>query len=351
MIFSRLWLVFFLLCLYPVFAAASFFTPQHVALLVPLKGTSSKAGQAIAKGFQDAADQNTDLMKPVIDVVDTSQYNNIQQAYEHVIEQGADFIVGPLFKTDVQVLNQIGDLKVPVLALNYLGHAQSPVEHLYQFGLSPLDEARQAAGLARKNGCQSALVFVPQGEWGASIAKAFRDEWLALGGDVKGVLNYSINDKHFSDDVRRFLHFQQASKKSVPSRRQDFDMVFLAANPKAARIIDPLLKFYYVSDVPIYATSLVYSGKPSPDLDNDLNGIMFFDSPWVFQDNKEENSNSRLYALGLDAYSVALHLNDLENQEPFTGATGTLYLSSENRIVRKLQCVQFHDGTPILING
>ncbi len=52
-------------------------------------------------------------------------------------------------------------------------------------------------------------------------------------------------------------------------------MVFLLSYPSKARQIMPLLKYYYAGDVPVYATSSVYTGGVNVMKDRDLNGIIF----------------------------------------------------------------------------
>jgi hypothetical protein len=121
-----------------------------------------------------------------------------------------------------------------------------------------------------------------------------------------------------------------------------------------ARQIVPLLKYYYVSNVPIYATSVVYSGAPSAQ-DSDLNGVTFADMPWTLQNAnantsaiKSDAKSSRLYALGRDAYLISnqfYRLRVLPNF-PVYGATGALTLTSQQQIYRRLAWVQMHNGRP-----
>jgi hypothetical protein len=54
----------------------------------------------------------------------------------------------------------------------------------------------------------------------------------------------------------------------------------------------------------------------------------------------------RLIALGIDAYNLVGHLDQLATT-PYTGATGHVGLNRENRITRKLVCAQFKGGVPV----
>jgi uncharacterized protein len=339
--------------------------PKQIALLLPLQGNYADVGRAVRDGFLTAYNAAPTAMRPAhIDIINTSG-ENILTAYQQAINQGADFIIGPLTKSDVQTLAQSADVTVPTLALNYLDNNQTAPAQLYQFGLSPFDEARQAAALARQQGQQSALIIAPSGVWGASVAQAFQDQWQALGGTITDKLFFTDTKQTLSTKLRNFLHYNQVDKKTPATRRQDFDVIFLAADTAAARQIKPLLKYFYAGDVPVYATSLVYAGTPQPGLDNDLNGIIFCDAPWALGEHKPHpnlqqrlalfwplpfQQNTRLYALGVDAYYIAAQLNELAAaQKNLPGASGLLSLNDQHRIVRQLECAQFHNGVPGLL--
>lgn len=338
--------------------------PKTIALLVPLQGNLAAAGQAIRDGFLAAYnDAPADARPTKVNVVDASE--NIQVAYDEAVQQGADFIVGPLAKPQVQDLAQMSNLSVPTLSLNYLDPGQSAPSNLYQFGLSPFDEARQAAAAAWQDNHRSTLIIVPAGSWGQSVAQAFQEQWQAMGGKVVDTLYFTNTNQALTAQIKQFLHFKQADKKSVGQRRQDFDVIFLAADAMTARQVRPLLKFYYAGNEPVYATSLIYDGGlQHANLDNDLNGVIFCDTPWTFdadvmghlkQQLEQANEvnfqrNARLYALGIDAYQIIMHLKRLKDSslQTLSGTTGVLYLNNQQRIVRQLLCGEFQGGKPIV---
>jgi len=146
----------------------------------------------------------------------------------------------------------------------------------------------------------------------------------------------------------------------TPSRRRDFDVIFMVAYPSKARQIMPLLKYYYAGDVPVYATSMVYAGNTDAMKDRDLNGIIFSDMPWVFTHSMSNknwpeplNSYNRLYALGMDSYALSTQLNQLL-LFPSMGVsdkTGVLSLNSSQQIARTLAFGQFKNGLPQLLGS
>ncbi len=363
-------------------AAADALTyPKRVALLLPLQGDLKAQGQAVRDGFfaayyVDAKTRSTGL--PAITVIDTQGDRNILNAYQKALAQGAEFIVGPLTKPALEILMKAGDPRVPILALNSLD-LDSKV--LYQFGLSPEDEAFQAAKVAYANGKRSALLFIQEGSWGRRVASAFKAAFNREGGEIREVVFFSTRD-NLSEVVKSALHITEAemaamdkamrTKTAAPfvlKPRDDVDMVFMAAMPFEARQIPPLLRFYFAGYWPVYATASVYNGAPNPKADHDLDGVTFCDIPWVIETPRhhkmgtpddavvqlwpsEPRPQMRLYAMGVDAYEIIPMLPRMAAQRnlAFDGATGVLTLDDEQQVQRTLPCTQFVRGVPAKVS-
>ncbi len=350
--------------------------PQHIALLLPLKGPLAAQANAIRNGFFAA--YYASAQKPTITVLDTSS-SDVVTLYQQAVQQGANFIVGPLTKENLAKLVNASVISVPTLALNTLPSDNSRVNHLYQFGLSPTDEATQTAVKAWNDHHNRMIIIAPQGEWGGRIANTFAQQWQALGGRITAELNYTTR-ANLNTDIQSLLNIDKSQRhesalsyllkekiRFVPRRRNDFDAIFLVGTPDQAREIVPLLRFYYAGNVPIYATSSIYTGSPRPGLDRDLDGIIFDDMPWVLQANNalasnmadirdrihvlwqnSANHNVRFFALGADAYNLIPQLGKLTLLPQFSvnGATGMLYLLPNQHVYRKLVWAQIRGGTP-----
>lgn len=333
---------------------------QPIALLLPLQGPLANIGQSVKQGFLAAAEENGS--SPHIILIDTSVESSIQAAYTQAVAKNAQIIVGPLLKPQVQSIAGL-QTTVPILALNYLNSDISTPPELYQFGLSPIDEAQQATSHAWKNGKRSALIMTANGNWGSQIGEAFAQQWQALGGTVVGQLTLSQNPADITKQISYFLHF-----KPPHDRRTDFDVIFLASSPQIGRQVKPLLKFFYAGDIPVYATASIYSGIPgSQRLDKDLNQIIFCAAPWSLANNSIEpnlyqqlnsvsperfSRNSKYYALGIDAFHIIQQLGRLNQsqQQTLQGTTGILSLNSQHRIARQLPCAQFRNGNLVPID-
>lgn len=352
--------------------------PKKLALLLPLQGTHSKSAQAIRDGFLAAFYAQKDLQfKPTIKIYDTSMVPNtsISNIYNQAIEDGADFIVGPLTKEEVDAISNSVRPTAPILALNNTTHTGIK-DNIFQFSLSPEMEAKAVARKAWNDGHRNALIIIPKSSWGQRMQQAFQATWLDLGGKITAVeaiqsqTNLNAGIKHLlaiDASEARAQQLKQLGIKLVssPRRRQDVDMVFIATNSALARQVKPLLNFYFAADLPAYATSSIFSGKSQPNIDQDLNGIKFCDMPWILDTSISSRNNykaaselsssdfdhySRLYAMGLDAYKVAVQIDQLTILPDLgiSGMTGMLTLDKQQYIQRKLTWATFKKGIPYI---
>ncbi|HHT0605696.1 TPA: penicillin-binding protein activator [Legionella anisa] len=335
--------------------------PKQVALLLPLSGALQGPGTAVRDGFMAAYKSNNSETSMQVKSYDTNK-GDVTSLYQNAINDGADYIVGPLTKSQVAAIAALPH-PVPTLLLNDADTAIQ--ENSYSFGLSPANEAMQVAIRAKNKGCSRALIIAPGNDWGKEVTKAFTQQWQKSGGRVVDTFLYGSNDD-LNKKMKDFLQItnsQQREKKlrellgqkiqPVISRRQDFDMIFLLAYPSKARQIMPLLNYYYAGDVPVYATASVYGGSANPLKDKDLDGIIFCDIPWVFSHQagtrnwpEQFNSYNRLYALGIDSYTLATQLNQLMlfPADQSQNGEGILYLKPSQHVARVLEWGQFKQG-------
>jgi len=348
---------------------------HNVALLLPLSGNLADSSMAIRNGFLAAYYSQTATQPGVKVKVVNSDGKNIVDVYKDAVAMGADVVVGPLTKAEVGALASVGTpLQVPVLALNTLDDYQShQVANLYQFGLLPQDEARQAALKMLQSGHRKIATIAPDTAWGHGIINALQNEIARLGGQVVATFTYNVGESDLDLKIRGFLDVNNSDLKQQDSQnrqinyRNDIDAIFLVAEPKVARQIAPLLKFYTNGSMPLYATSSIYSGFVQSALDQDLDDVMFCDAPLVITNQADLDvnlqgirnklgtlwpdsmkNNTRLYALGIDAYNLALNLNKFVTTKhaSFAGATGELNLDNYNHVSRQLRWTSFRDGIP-----
>lgn len=346
--------------------------PSTVALILPLSGRLAAAGKAVRDGYLASyllARTKEQAPQQVL-VLDSDAYISILDAYHDAVRQGASLVVGPLSKEAVAQLAAQPERAVPILALNRVDHTVTMgTNALVQMALAPEDEATRLAELAYGQGTRRALILRPAGPWGEKIERALTNRWLNLGGSLSSSVIYTGRDE-YATAVKKGMGLESSEQRKTrvrdmlatnvefaPRRRQDVEAVFmLSRNADEARSLKPLFAFHYAGELPIYATSSVYSGSPDRR-DRDLNGINLVEMPWLLGDNpplkltidtNAVNSNplTRLNALGADAYTVQSRFLQLQSGPDalINGVTGLLSMNAQLQIQRELLPATFDRG-------
>ncbi len=341
---------------------------QQVALLLPLTGKLAGFGEAVRDGFFAAlyAAQQRGERVPAVRIYD-SDSGGIVPLYQQAVTEGAGAVIGPLEKLQVaQFYSQT--LAVPLLALNRADSTQLPPANLYQFGLAPEDETAELAQLIARDGKRNVLIIADASEANSREAQAFLQRWQSLGGHIAGTAVFRTQ-QDLSPAIRNAMNIPRSEARGrelenilnrniefTPRRRSDVDAIFMLAKPAQARSIKPLLNFYYAGELPVYATSRVYSGHPGGALDRDLENVRFTETPWILQTSalKQQilaaqpgaKNYLRLYALGIDSFSLYSRLHALENSsgKRMAGQTGTLSLDAQRIVQRELMLAELRNG-------
>ena len=351
--------------------------PTRLALLLPI--TSSAEARIIRDGFQFALDQLPEGVRPRLQVYDTSKSTAIEQLAAARTD-GNSFAVGPLLRNDVAAVAASGVVPLPTLALNALvGDARSPA-NLYQFALSPEDEARAIAQRILSDGFKRGVALTPSGEWGNRVATAFSQEFRAGGGTLLAQANYDTAAADYSAGIKQVLGLNESDARLrrlqtitgarfdfEPRRRSDIQFIFAAASqPTHARLLRPQISFQYAGDIPTYMTSPSFTpgGKEAND---DLNGALLPGMPWLLpdtsldalrsaaqQDSTNTSWQSQYFAFGFDAAQLALGIAVAGRDTArvrVTGLTGKLSLDSAGRVRREQTWARMRDGEAQLLTN
>ncbi|WLG94928.1 penicillin-binding protein activator [Pseudomonas sp. FP198] len=342
-----------------------------IAVLLPQNGPLAAVAKALREGFMAAhyQAQQAGQKPPSIQFYDSASLTSMDEFYRKAQADGVQLVVGPLEKPLVKQISTRPQLPITTLALNYSEGEQGPPQ-LFQFGLAPEDEAREVSRRARADGLHRAAVMVPKGEWGDRVLKAFSQDWQTNGGTIMAIervdqpvqLAQQIADMfQLRQSEGRAKSLQSTVGTAVaaqPSRRQDIEFIFLASTPQQAQQIKPTLNFQYAGDVPVYATSSVFSVSGDQNQYNDMNGVRFCETPWLLDANdplrqqvtaqwpQAAGSLGRLYAMGADAYRLAPRLGQLKAlpDSRIEGLSGSLAVSPTQRVQRQLPWAQFVNG-------
>ena len=352
---------------------------DHIAVLLPINGPYAKVAAAVRDGLLAAYFSQPAELRPRLQFYDSSNQESIWPLYQQAIDAGAKMVLGPLNRQAASQLASADELDVPTLVLNTIDNPNSIPPQLYQYGLFPEDEAKQVAERAWLDGHSHALVLTPANDWGRRIANSFSKRWQALGGTIAEQQEYVAKENDFSIPIKSLFNIDQSNQrrrqlenllglkvKFEPRRRQDADFIFLAARSQKGRQIRPQLQFHHAGNLPLYATSHIYSGTPNRDKDKDLGHLLFPDIPWVLEEDETgplsrlhlsrelstfQNRYARFYAMGIDSYTLLPQLERLQQStgETLNGMTGTLYLDNPNQIHRQLVWAEMRNGKSRII--
>ena len=356
---------------------ALFSLPKNIAVLLPINGSLAAAGKAIRDGIVSAYLSNPeDVSLRFYDTGEDPQ--SAVSAYFQAIDEGAQWVVGPLRKESVDAISKLDSLGVPALALNNSNSQNSKTSRdnlLVRLSLSQEEEARSIAERALKNGQNSAIMLTVDNNWGKRVELAFADAFIADGGSITTSSQFSTSENDHSSILKELLKIDESvdrknkvqatigiALKFEPSRRDDFDLFFLAASPLQGRQLRPQLRFHDAGQVPVYAMSRIYAGSVDPGTDQDLNGV-YFPSTLVQLSPSDENANdefesirggslSALHALGRDAWNLLpwLPLMRKDQDLQFPGMVGALSLSQDGELMRDPVWAQFSRGRPVAVS-
>lgn len=344
----------------------------HVALLLPLSGRNAAVGISVRDGFMTALYQLPVAQRPRVRLYDTAEVS-AAEAIARARDEGADFIVGPLIREEVMAAADLGEARPPMLALNFLPPERPAPQGFYQYALSPEDEARQVARKILADGRFRGVAIVPERDWGNRVLTAFRQELEAGGGVLLDQVTLDSTRSDWAPEITQVLRLTDSNARhrrleSVlgtklefdPRRREDLDFIFApTVSFNTARLLRPQLRFHFAGDVPTYATS--DSFEPDPAANEDMEGLMFPDMPWMLGSELAESvraaardawptggpRRNRFFAYGFDAFrlATAIRSGGTGGTVNVDGLTGRLTLDSERRVQRELAWAQIHNGT------
>ncbi|RLM06562.1 penicillin-binding protein [Gibbsiella quercinecans] len=299
-------------------------------------------------------------------------------------QDGATLVVGPLLKNEVDQIST-ATTTLNVLALN---QPETPKDapNICYFALAPEDEARDAAHHIWEQQKRQPLLLVPNGTFGDRVANAFAQEWQALGG--QSVLKQSIGS---TSDLRQMVNSGgirmtgtpvttsapaaqsvtiagltiPAPPSEAPTTDGNVDAVYIVASQAQLTLIKPMIDMTTSSrsKPAMYASSRSYQAGAGPDFRLEMEGLQFSDIPLLAGANPQalqqasakfhsDYSLVRLYAMGIDAWTLANHFAEMRQLPGFqvSGTTGVLTSSPNCVINRKLPWLQYRQGMVVPVS-
>lgn len=310
----------------------------------------------------------------------------LDQILNQAQQDGVSLVVGPLLKPDVESLVK-SNTSLNVLALNQPENVQNKANVCY-FALSPEDEARDAAHHIHDQGKQAPLVLIPRNGFGDRVANAFAQEWQKLGGGVvleqkfgsvnelRGNVNGGGGIALTGSPISASLPQQEAvtigglTIPAPPSEAQisgggKVDAAYIVATPEEIAYIKPMIAMRNGSQsgATLYASSRSAQGTAGPDFRLEMDGLQFSEIPMLAGSNpalmqqalsavRNDYSLARLYAMGVDAWTLANHFSQMRQVPGFelNGNTGDLTATQDCVINRKLSWLKYQQGQMVAAN-
>ncbi|WP_105611239.1 penicillin-binding protein activator [Cronobacter malonaticus] len=378
--------------------------PEQSAQTQPTDGVTSPAAapvddlaaqpdaQESAQPAQQPADAQPVAAAPANPAAEIKIYDTSSQSITQILAQaqqdGASLVVGPLLKESVDGVLKSGT-PLNVLALNQPETVQNRPNVCY-FALSPEDEAADAAAHIWQEGKRAPLLLVPYSALGDRVTKAFADRWAQLGGgtvlqqkfgsvnELKMNINGGTGIALTGSPVAASLPQQQSvtiGGLTIPAPPTDaqitagtsgnVDAVYILATPSEIALIKPMIAMRAGSHsgATLYASSRSAQGGSGPDFRLEMEGLEFSDIPMLTGSNpalmqqalaavNNDYSLARLYAMGVDAWSLANHFSQMRQVPGFqlSGNTGALSATQDCVINRKLTWLKYQQGQLVPAN-
>ena len=313
-----------------------------MALLLPLASADfAGPAEALRQGFMAAHKHGGE--KPAVGVIATDASGaSILSGYEQAVKLGARLVIGPMTRSGVSALAASKLISVTTIGLNLPEDKATLPPRFYTFGLALEAEAALVAEAAFAEHFKSAILVSAKNPLAQRSRDAFAEAWRRLGGSVRAVYEFGPQT-------------DLPALKAVLSTAA-VDMIFLAADTDEARAVRPFLN----NVIDVFATSQVNSGRNDAIANVDLNGIRFVEMPWLVQPDHPAVmvypraagiavELERFYALGIDAYRVAVALLDAPRSLSLDGVTGRLALDGSQVTRAPVQAI-FRNGVGISLD-
>jgi uncharacterized protein len=351
------------------------YSPDRIAVLLPLSGPLKSLGDAVQYGMAAAAAKQ----KRTLIFIDSTKTAVELQA--DVAAAQVQFVIGPLLREDIDKIQQLPDWQWPTLFLN--GKGDLPVKpEQYFFALAWEDEASQMVQVFRQRQYQHPVLIYAVNPIGQRMAQHFQNRWSESGGKPVETYSYSSQEQ-LQALINKFLEAEASEErakeinrligqsiKAELHSRQDVDAIYLIADPVQTRFFKPFIDVTVsptARRLPIFTSSRSHSLKVDRTDQRDLAGLTMTEMPWLlpqaatatplrqefdalFADQEEQLQ--RLFAMGHDALMLVGHLKQ-QQQFPamaYHGLTGSLRLADGHSVQRQLTLAQYRQGKLQLVD-
>lgn len=331
---------------------------MKVALLVPLSGESASIGNTMFDAASMALYDSyvavpSDKIKTQLVLIpkDTGvTATETAQMAQQAVEQGASFVIGPLFSQSVTSVKPVlADKKITMLSFSNNKSVAAP--NVYTFGVLPEQQVERIAEHAYLSKFQRVALLAPNDAYGEKVRDTLSDVYLRKGGQVFPSELFASSQANIDAAVTRI---SSAYNNSPEDRR--FQAIFIAdSGAQMPIIIKALKKNIDLKRIKIFGTG-VWDDEALLKIP-ELAGAQFPSPPPELYEKFETRFKNaygykpvRLAGLAYDAVTIAAHMaidgngiNEAEmtTEEGFnTPAGGLVRLLKNGTSERKLAIME-----------
>jgi ABC-type branched-subunit amino acid transport system substrate-binding protein len=335
-------------------------TPSlKVALLIPLSGESSAIGNALLDAatmalYDSYVSVPSNQIRTHLVIIPKDTGNSTAEtvkAARQAIEQGATFIIGPLFSQSVTALKPL--LKEKNIAMLSFSNNKAVADtNSYTFGFLPEQQVERIAEYAYLNNLQRVAVLAPNDAYGEKVRDTLSEIYVKKGGQVAPAELYAPSQANIDAAAARIA----GAYNNTPEDRR-FQAIFIADGGSQTRNI---LKALRKNNINLKKIKLLGTGIWD---DEDLTKIPEMEGAWfpssppdiyrVFEKRFITTYGykpARLAGLAYDAVIIAAQIamsgngisaSALTNPEGFsTPADGLVRLTPKGESDRKLAIME-----------
>jgi len=310
-----------------------------VILVLPLQSpVYGRAAEAVRAGFLAAANAagRTESTRVVGHGDD-----GVLPAFTAAAQTDPALVVGPLTRDDLKTVITMAPVRPRMLALNQPEEGTPLPAQAYALALSIESDAALLARRARDDNVRAIAVVASQAPLQRRFASAFIAAWERAGGAPPRQYEFDANP-----DVLVVL------RRELATRAPDATVLAVGSG-------DAALAKSFLPPGPVYASSQIADAL-APSLLRELDGVRYVEIPWLADPsnpafarlpraNLDDPVLERLYALGLDAFTLAQLLSSPVPPQriEFDGATGRLSLLPSRLFAREGRVMLIRDGQSI----
>jgi len=284
----------------------------HIGVILPLHGKYGSYGRTLLDGIRMAVNEaGKPKEKIALSIMDSAAGpDSALKAYQQLTQGGANWIIGPLIKKNVNAL--LPHLRPDIPVISPAKHVELAERHpaLFIHSISRNAQAVFMANYAYKQGIKYMAVISGNSSSESSEARAFITAFKAIGGSFSSNLSISNNKVNFIDQLKKIPPTTEAIYLALPGKT----IVKLAGQ----------LAYVELMRVPLYGSNRWVDGHLLSDRGRHLNQGRFcrpidpaknakFSA--LYQKIWGSGKPGMLFSLGYDSAKIALSIGDKSKKQ------------------------------------